>query len=334
MDRLPWVLLLVTLTALPAMAAPRIGVCTNLHRFDSQSGLEPLTHQFTLENTGTDTLEIGDVRTSCGCTAAITEQRTLAPGQQVALTVTTRFSPMPGPQRKNIIVTSNDPLAPELMLQVEATLRHPILLEPHQLHLGTLAPGAAFEREVDAFLEDPATTSILALTILDGDTQTPAPDTDTWRITARPAAHGYTLTLAGTAPQVPGSRRLNLLVETDHPAAPQTLLPLSMQVAGVLSHAPATITVLDAMADDGQGQIRYATVRRSDRGDTTPFAITRVVAPHPGVAVDVQPIGPAYRIRLSGLDPTQITATSVLIVETDVDTMKEIHIPFERRSQQ
>ncbi|MEE8402466.1 MAG: DUF1573 domain-containing protein [Candidatus Hydrothermarchaeaceae archaeon] len=79
------------------------------------------THNFTIENTGKEALEIGTITTSCACTSAKIDKKTISPGDKAVLTVIfdpdvhaeplERFS-------RTIFIESNDPATPELQLRI------------------------------------------------------------------------------------------------------------------------------------------------------------------------------------------------------------------------
>lgn len=77
---------------------------------------------FVIKNMGRDTLEIQEIITSCGCTAAVPRKRRIAPNEQtefkVQLDTTNRF----GSLKNEIIVRTNDPIQPETHLYLIAVV--------------------------------------------------------------------------------------------------------------------------------------------------------------------------------------------------------------------
>lgn len=72
---------------------------------------------FTVKNTGTDTLTIGDIVTSCGCTTAAIDTTAITPGKTATIRVTfdPNFHEEPqGRFSRSIFVPTNDPNTPEL----------------------------------------------------------------------------------------------------------------------------------------------------------------------------------------------------------------------------
>jgi len=86
----------------------------------------PVSSTLQLTNTGTDTLLIGDLRTSCGCTSAVVAEKTLRAGASTDLTIT--FDPLThpglyGPVLRLVYVASN--AGQELEIPVQVTILSP-----------------------------------------------------------------------------------------------------------------------------------------------------------------------------------------------------------------
>lgn len=76
---------------------------------------------FTVSNTGRETLEIGTLSTSCGCTSAEISSHSIAPGEMATLTVF--FDPdfheePPGVITRTVFIPTNDPDQPEAEVRI------------------------------------------------------------------------------------------------------------------------------------------------------------------------------------------------------------------------
>ena len=69
---------------------------------------QKLVHQFTVNNVGTENLEIRHISTSCGCTAAVTKDRVVRPGESTTLEVVLETRKYKGVIDKSVAVASND----------------------------------------------------------------------------------------------------------------------------------------------------------------------------------------------------------------------------------
>jgi len=77
-------------------------------KLKADPGQSAVTVEFACRNTGKDTVVIGKVKTSCGCTSATMAKKTIAPGEQGAITGSFVFGNREGLQRKRFeVVTAN-----------------------------------------------------------------------------------------------------------------------------------------------------------------------------------------------------------------------------------
>ena len=102
---------------------------------------EVVRHTFVLRNTGTADLVLAGVQTTCGCTAATPTRSVLAPGETSEIGVTYNSANQAGPQHKRIVVSTNDPSAPEIRLAIAATVVAELEATPGRVLLTDMAPG-------------------------------------------------------------------------------------------------------------------------------------------------------------------------------------------------
>lgn len=69
---------------------------------------QELVHEFTIKNTGDEDLEIRRIATTCGCAAAVAEDRIVEPGETTQLEVVLETRRYKGVIQKSISVASND----------------------------------------------------------------------------------------------------------------------------------------------------------------------------------------------------------------------------------
>ena len=94
-----------------------------------------LTHAFTVKNVGAGALHIDQVKTSCGCTAAVLKSKEIAPGGEGQIEVTFDTNHRTGDQRKTITVTSDDPVKPSANLEIHAMVQVLLAFDPQFLQL-------------------------------------------------------------------------------------------------------------------------------------------------------------------------------------------------------
>ncbi len=129
-----------------ASAAPHLEVPESVYDFGTLDEGKIYTHDFVLKNTGTDTLEIRSVRTSCGCTATLLKDTRIAPGDSQMLHVSFNSAGYGGRRFvKPVSIVSNDPDQPEVRLLIRGEVREVPkprgYVYPSLLNLGTVKPG-------------------------------------------------------------------------------------------------------------------------------------------------------------------------------------------------
>ncbi len=92
------------------------------HDFGKVKEGEVVNYEFKFENKGTQPLEIKNVKTSCGCTAAVTSEKDLKPGQSGTIKVNFDTKNRMGKATKTVTVVSNDFNEPSKVLTIYADI--------------------------------------------------------------------------------------------------------------------------------------------------------------------------------------------------------------------
>ena len=93
------------------------------HDFGKVKEGEILEYNFKFENKGTESLSIKDVKTSCGCTAAVVSESSLKPGQVGYIKVNFNTKDREGKNSKSITVVSNDTKEPNKVISIYADIQ-------------------------------------------------------------------------------------------------------------------------------------------------------------------------------------------------------------------
>ncbi len=93
------------------------------HDFGKVKEGEVVNYVFKFENKGTQPLLVKNVKTSCGCTAAITSEKELKPGQTGTIKVDFDTKNRMGKASKTITVVSNDLNEPSKVLTIYADIQ-------------------------------------------------------------------------------------------------------------------------------------------------------------------------------------------------------------------
>jgi hypothetical protein len=109
-------------SARAADEGPRLRVEPAAFDFGRARQDRTLRKEFTLRNLGDRELVIESVSTTCGCTAAIAGEKTLAPGRATPLTVTLETRRSVGRVERQVLVRSNDPETPLAAIGLSVTV--------------------------------------------------------------------------------------------------------------------------------------------------------------------------------------------------------------------
>ena len=93
------------------------------HDFGKVKEGKVVEYTFKFENSGNSTLKIKDIKTSCGCTAALISSEVLKSGEQGTLKVELDTSKRKGKMSRTITIKSNDPKDPTKILTVYADVQ-------------------------------------------------------------------------------------------------------------------------------------------------------------------------------------------------------------------
>ena len=142
-------LCLAFMTSLLAMDTAKIQFVKEKHDFGKVEQGKLLTYSFKFKNIGNTPLTIKNVRTTCGCTAAVVKGKKLDPGSEGEIKISFNTTGYGGNVAKYIFVETNDPSAPQKQLTVSAAIDVPpaprIELDNYTLDLGLVLDTDAIE---------------------------------------------------------------------------------------------------------------------------------------------------------------------------------------------
>jgi len=108
--------------------APQIKVTPDFFDFGKVKYGKVLKRDFTIKNSGEGKLKIKQVSTSCACTEAEVNEKSLPPGEKTTLSVEYDTGAMSklhgkGNQKRIIFIQSNDPLNPQVEVTIQVYVR-------------------------------------------------------------------------------------------------------------------------------------------------------------------------------------------------------------------
>ena len=118
--------LIITGNVIPAESSsnvtmlPRIYFPETQYDFGEVKEGDIVTHTFNFINQGDAILNIGDIKTSCGCTAALVSNKQIAPGKNGTIKVDLNTKNRQGRMSRTITISSNDPEEPNKVITILA----------------------------------------------------------------------------------------------------------------------------------------------------------------------------------------------------------------------
>jgi hypothetical protein len=295
---------------------PRLVVDEPHFDFGQQQNNQTIEHTFVIRNEGDATLDITNVRSSCGCTVGNVSTRSVPPGGTSEITGLYNLRGRRGTQRSVLTVESNDPANPRAALTMGGVALQELAVRPDRVFFGQVNSGETTTREIEVFglVDKP-----FEITAMRFDSEHFAA-----RIREPSAPHHYVVDVDVRAPQQAGMIQDILQVHTTHPQFPVLHVAVNAQVAGALTYAPNNISLL---AGHATPVTRYIVIRP---GAVRDFEITEVVPPQDDIRVQVLNLpNQGYRIQLTNLLPSEELAGKSVRIHTSVESMSVINIPIE-----
>jgi hypothetical protein len=297
-----------------AAGGPKAEIGEPAYNFGTALSGPPVNHVFMVKNVGAAPLEIKNVNSSCGCTAAKPSKTVLAPGEvsTIVASVDTRFEQ--GHSLSVVTLTTNDPANPSLQLKIEGVIKPQVAAQPMDIDFGSIHHGSAAVREV--VVSDMIGGPGFALKSVKNESPY-IKVTESARTDGKP---GALLHVALSASMPPGPVSDTLRIETSR--APLRVAILGV-VTGDLVVKPNQVSF--GILPHHQGAVRI--VRLSNQGnrsikvlgvDSTSISVVAQVAPvTPGkeykLTVALRPNTPDGQIRgaltIRTDDPQQTTLT-------------------------
>ncbi len=291
---------------------PQIEAPAPVYDFGTVLEGTPVKHDFTIKNTGQADLIIGQVQTSCGCTAAKSDRQRLRPGEQTELPVTFDTRHEKGRASRRIDVYTNDPKTPDLTLEIQGVIRRESEAIPDQVIFQGVKKGSEQTQEVAIKYNGTAPRDFKITRISNSNPNIVVKQMPDLKLK---------VTLLKTMPVGPFDDTIEIAT-TGRPIE----IPVDGRVVGDLITEPAQVSF--GILPHGQGAMRI--VRLTNNG-TRSVSITGVSSTSPAVIARADPITPGkqYKITLElrkGTPDGQLHGQ--LLIKTDDPEQTSLTIPF------
>jgi hypothetical protein len=276
------------------------------------------TKEVPFTNKGNKVLEIKEVKTSCGCTAALPSDRVIDPGEKGILTVTFKSGKSMGDIEKVITVVTNDSLKPEIKLPVLAYVKTDITMEPRTLDFGDVKLGDEAFAEAKLISENGAPFEI---TYVEADT---ANFTYTINPMEEGGKPGYVFKVGIKKLKRPQAFYKVINLRTDNARCPLFHLPIVANVLGKMKVEPRSILL--------QGVIKPGEVTRKVSVTSVGDARIHVLGAESTkgiVKVETKTVedGKNYEIQVSYTPTAAGRNRDFLVIKTDDEWESEVRIP-------
>ncbi|MDL1892429.1 DUF1573 domain-containing protein [Sphingobacteriales bacterium CHB3] len=132
MKRLLIVLACLSIATLSLYAQPKMEIVggTKFDFGDVYRG-KKVDHKVVVKNTGNQTLELGRVDVSCGCTGTVVSNNSIAPGKTGEVLITFNSTNFSGKVTKNVTINSNATNSP-VVVEFQSNVIQEIVISPQQ----------------------------------------------------------------------------------------------------------------------------------------------------------------------------------------------------------
>jgi hypothetical protein len=294
--------------------APKLVCNEPSYDFGTADSSQTIEHTYIIKNEGDLTLEISNVKPSCGCTVANISERSVAPGAETKVTARLALQGRSGQQHKSITVESNDPKQPQFILSLQGNIGNTVDIKPPSVIFGEVGQNSVVTQFVDIAATGPVTFKVTQVESMSPNFAAQLSTLEENKL------YRVTITTQGQLPA--GALYGNVRVTTDLATRPVFDIPVSTMVVGALIVAPQEIV----LAQQDQPVTRYVVVRP---GMVKQFQVEKVEAPDERMTSQVFPFGDnGFRIQIDNIVASADLNGKSVHVKTSAEGMTDVAIPL------
>lgn len=218
-------LFLLFSTVSVAAAAPLMATESLNYDFGDIVQGEKVVHVFRFRNAGDEVLQIGNVRSSCGCTAALLSATRISPGDLGELRLTFDSTRFKGAIQKTVSIDCNDPTQPQIVFALQGNVKAEVLLVPDRVNWGRVKGTAPLSSTVTLTNHGSTTIKLQAPTVT-----SPAISAEMDDLLLTPGKQ-IELRIGAKFPEMKKRIRGYVIIATDYPNVPQIRVPVSARLA-------------------------------------------------------------------------------------------------------
>ena len=300
---------------------PRIIFDEFVYDFGEVEEGQEVTHVYKFKNEGQAILKIDNVRTTCGCTAALITKDEIAPGKEGEIKVTFKTKRRKGDQSKRITVRSNDPDQPVVTLTIKGKVKVEVEVKPNTIFFGQINKNMGLNREItiipstqkDFKVESIETSSNLITTVLENYQEADK--------------RGYKVKVKLAKEFKPGRVNESVMIKTNNPKVPQVRVAVSGTILGDIAVSPGHLSFMSSSV--GVRNVRRINLVNS--GDI-PLKVQDVQIASPGFTHELKTVTEGKQIEITVIfkpdDETSSRISTRLLIKTNIPDQREIQIPI------
>jgi len=278
-----------------------------------------LDHYFKVENRGNKPLILQDVKTSCGCAAAIIQKEEIKPDESGYVQISFRPSGSAGTKTATAVVTTNDPANNKIMLRMRCDFRPELYTVPEKLNLGRF-PADVVEVVKSSFTVASG-NELEVFEILEIDT-TATPELSASYEMVRLGIE-YEISVTNNKPIVAGGYSGTIVVKTSNRKIPKLSIPVMGNALRPVEVQPTTV-LLDKASEEKKVQ---DFILRVIPGTVENFNVVKISVPN-GATFHTEPKGKYTIVRLIDMPGDCALNGSHVSIETDVADMEPLQVPI------
>lgn len=140
-----------TLQSNPDAMIPKAVIPEAVHDFGMMDPLTMGSHSFEIRNEGTESLVLTGGETSCKCTLVKGATQIVEPGQTAEITLSWNSGRIREYYEQSGFIRTNDPLTPEIQLEIQGKVRSEIATSSEEIHFANLDPDGEGTFSLDVY---------------------------------------------------------------------------------------------------------------------------------------------------------------------------------------
>jgi len=276
-------------------------------------------HEFTIENRGDLTLQLGKIYSGCGCTTEKISSRSIRPGKSAKLGVVVNLSGRRGEFEKEISLETNDPDCPALALKLRGEVVPSIDIDPRHI----------FFRRIS---RDEAATEVCNISFNAAARNIERVESEAEFLRAEleevEPGHRYRVAVSTVPPLQHSSRNGDIRVLGDSGKL-LFKIPVWLQIVDAVQIAPAELLVY---GDETPSATRHLILRK---GKIEDFKVLGVDLPvDDAMRAEVFKLGSyGYRIKVDNIPAEETVEGKLIVIRTDANSFGRIEVPIRYRQQ-